>query len=602
VTSETVPQKPLRLWPGVVAVVLQWALMFGLPVVMPDAEVFGLLGGALGALAILVWWAFFSRAPVAERWGAIVLMILSMLATRRLIDKSLATGAQGMIFAVLAIPVLSLCFVMWAVASRRLSNGPRRATMVATILLACGFWTLVRTGGFNSELHNDLSWRWAKTPEDRLVAQPDSQLPVVQVAAKIPAEAPAVIAKLEAAPVVLPRSPVAAPTITTKADWPGFRGPNRDSITPGMQIETDWSKSPPVELWRRPIGPGWSSFAVRGDLFYTQEQRGEEEFVSCYNSSTGKPAWAHRDAARFWESNAGPGPRATPTLHDGHVYSFGATGIVNALDAADGWVLWSRNAGTDTGMKVPGWAFASSPLVVGDMLVVAASGKLIAYDIATGAPRWIGPAGGDSYSSPQLATIDGVEQILLMSAQGATSVAPADGTLLWKHAWPSDTRVLQPAVTPEGDLLITSGDAMGGVGIRRIAVTHGPAGWTTEERWTSTGLKSNFNDFVVYDGHVFGFNGGILACLDAKDGKRLWKGGHFGAGQLILLRDQRVLLVLSEEGDLALVKADPGQFTELARFRALEGKTWNHPALVGDRLLVRNGTEMAAFRLTLAQR
>jgi outer membrane protein assembly factor BamB len=368
-----------------------------------------------------------------------------------------------------------------------------------------------------------------------------------------------------------------------------------------MQIETDWSKSPPVELWRRPIGPGWSSFAVRGDLFYTQEQRGEEEFVSCYNSATGKPVWAHRDVARFWESNAGPGPRATPTLHDGHLYSFGATGIVNALDAADGRVLWSRNAGTDTGMKVPGWAFASSPLVVGDMLIVAASGKLIGYDIATGAQRWVGPKEGDSYSSPQLATIDGVEQILLMSAQGATSVAPADGTLLWKHAWPSDTRILQPAVTPDGDLLITGGDAMGGVGIRRIAITHGPAGWTTEERWTSSGLKSNFNDFVVYDGHVFGFNGGILACLDVKDGKRLWKGGHFGAGQLILLRDPRLLLVLSEEGEIALVKADPGQFTELARFRALEGKTWNHPVLVGDRLLVRNGTEMAAFRLSLAR-
>ena len=299
----------------------------------------------------------------------------------------------------------------------------------------------------------------------------------------------------------------------------------------------------------------------------------------------------------------GAGPRATPTLHDGHVYTFGATGILNAFDGRNGAVLWSRNAATDTHKKVPGWGFASSPLVVGDLVIVAVSGQLAAYDASTGVPRWTGPSdGGGSYSSPQLFTIGGVPQILLMSSPGATSVAPADGTLLWKHAWPSDTRIMQPALTADGDLLITAGDAMGGTGLRRIAVVHGPSGWTTEERWTSAGLKPSFNDFVVHDGNVFGFDGGILACIDVNDGKRKWKGGRYGHGQLVLLRDQNVLLVLSEEGELALVKAAPDQFTELARFPAMEGKTWNHPVLVGDRLLVRNDHEMVAFRLALARR
>jgi outer membrane protein assembly factor BamB len=403
----------------------------------------------------------------------------------------------------------------------------------------------------------------------------------------------------EARPVALPPAPAAT---AAAADWPGFRGPGRDSIIRGITIKTDWSTSPPVELWRRPIGPGWSSFAVRGDLLYTQEQRGEEEVVACYNAATGNPVWAHRDAARFWESNAGPGPRGTPTLHDGRVYTLGATGIVNALDAGDGAVSWTRNAASDTGAKVPGWGFAGSPLVVGDLVIVAASGRLVAYDAATGAPRWLGPAGGDGYSSPHLVTIDGVTQVLLMSSLGATSVAPADGKLLWKHSWPSDTRIMQPAVTADGDLLISCGDAMGGVGLRRIAVAHGPAGWTTEERWTSAGLKPSFNDFVIHDGHVFGFDGVYLACIDAKDGKRNWKGGHYGHGQLVLLRDQGLLLVLSEQGELALVKAASDQFTELAHFPAMEGKTWNHPVLVGDRLLVRNGNEMAAFRLSFASR
>jgi outer membrane protein assembly factor BamB len=199
-------------------------------------------------------------------------------------------------------------------------------------------------------------------------------------------------------------------------------------------------------------------------------------------------------------------------------------------------------------------------------------------------------------------TIDGVSQILLLSGHGAASVAPADGTLLWEYPWPSDVRIVQPGLASDGDFLMGNGEGMGGSGIRRVAVAHGSTGWTTEERWTSAGLKPNFNDFVVHKGHVYGFDGSILACIDLKDGKRKWKGGRYGNGQLILLPDQDVLLVLSEEGDLALVKATPDQFTELARSPAIKGKTWNHPVLAGDVLLVRNGEEMAAFRLSLARR
>jgi outer membrane protein assembly factor BamB len=355
-----------------------------------------------------------------------------------------------------------------------------------------------------------------------------------------------------------------------------------------------------VELWRRPIGPGWSSFAVRGDVFYTQEQRGDDEIVACYHLTTGKPVWMHRDATRFWESNGGAGPRATPTLSNGRVYAFGATGILNALDAHDGSVIWSRNAASDTGTPVPGWGFASSPLVVGDLVVVHA-GVLVAYDRATGDRRWLGPARGGGYSSPHLLTIDSVAQILMMSGAGATSVAPADGALLWEHSWPGSP-IVQPAQIAGGAVLISTADGMGGSGMRRIAAARGPGGWSVEERWTSNGLKPYFNDFVVHEGHAFGFDGNILACIDLEDGKRKWKGGRYGNGQLLLLPDQDLLLVLSEDGELALVGATPDQFAELARFPVLDGKTWNHPVLIGDILLVRNGEEMAAFRLSRAAR
>ncbi len=261
--------------------------------------------------------------------------------------------------------------------------------------------------------------------------------------------------------------------------------------------------------------------------------------------------------------------------------------------------MWSRNVASDTDTKVPYWGFSSSPLVVDDVVIVAAAGQLVAYDLATGDPRWFGPGGGFGYSSPHLLTIDGVAQILLLSGAGATSVAPADGTLLWEHPWPGSS-YLQPALTADGDVLIGAASDVGGIGIRRIAVAHGPGGWTVEERWTSTGLKPYFNDFVVHEGHAFGFDGSILACIDLEDGERKWKGGRYGHGQLVLLPDQDLLLVVSEQGELALVAATPDRFTELARFPAIEGKTWNHPVLVGDLLLVRNAQEMAAFRLSLA--
>jgi outer membrane protein assembly factor BamB len=263
-------------------------------------------------------------------------------------------------------------------------------------------------------------------------------------------------------------------------------------------------------------------------------------------------------------------------------------------------VVWSRDAASDTKTRNPGWGFSSSPLVVDQTVIVATAGTLAAYDVATGSPRWVGPRRRSDYSSPHLATIHGVTQVLLLNGTGATSVAPADGKVLWEHPIPPSPRIVQPALTADGDILVSDGEFGAGNAMRRLAVAPGAAGWTTQERWRSIGLKPNFNDYVVHQGHAFGFDGGILACLDLADGARKWKGGRYGHGQLVLLADQDVLLVLSEEGELALVAAAPDKFTELARFKAIEGKTWNHPVLVRDVLLVRNGEEMAAFRLAPA--
>jgi len=561
-------QKPIRLLPGMIIILLQWMIWFVLPIVVPGSFSIGVFGGFLGWLAIIVWWAFFSRAPRFERWAAVVLMIIALFAVSPLIHESIMTGMQGMMFVIYATPVLSLAFVIWAVACRNLSGKIRSVTMIATILLACGVWTLIRSEGITGDGGAEFTWRWAETHEDRFLVQT--------------ADDP-----------VAPGSPTEISE--TEAEWSGFRGPLRNSIIPGVRIETDWSASPPVELWRKPVGPGCSSFAVHGHLFYTQEQIGDDEAVSCYNMSDGKLIWRHRDAARFWDSHAGAGPRSTPTLHGGRVYTLGATGILNVLDASDGSVIWSCNASSDTDAELPGWGFTSSPLVVDSIVVVATAGILVAYNITTGDRLWVGPNGGKGYSSPHLMTIDGISQILLLSEFGVTSVMPTDGTVIWQHEW-IEERIVQPALTADGDLLISAG---GVKGIRRLTVTQGTDDWKIEERWTSLALKPSFNDIVVHKGHVYGFVGPSLACIDVTDGSRKWRGGRY-SGQILLLADQDLLLMVSEKGELALVEANPEKFTEIVKIPGIEGKTWNHPVLVGNILLVRNAQEMAAFELSLA--
>jgi len=559
--------KPLRLWPGIVLSVLLIIVKLIVPVIMPgDALAFSMLGGILLGLLIVIWWVFLSRAPWSQRLGAVLLMVVALYTTRRLLHPSLALAGMGVLFYAYAIPVLGLALAGWAVLSRRLSPRARWVTMAGTILVVCGVWTLFRYEGITAEADAAFALRWSASAEDRLLAQAgDEQM-------------------------TLP-PPVAAAELAT--EWPGFRGPERNGIVSKVSIATDWSTSGPVELWRRHVGPGWSSFSVGTNLVFTQEQRGDAETVSCYSLATGDPVWRHEDPVRFWEAQSGAGPRGTPTLSSGRVYALGATGILNVLDATSGAPVWSRNVADDTETQVPMWGITSSPLVVDDMVVAAAAGSLIGYDRATGTPLWSHKVQGEGYSSPHLLQIDDVQQILLMNAAGASSFLPADGVVLWEYAWPGHP-IVQPTLISNGDMLVSTNEKDG---IRRIKASNEPDGWTVTQRWQSTFLNPFFNDSVVHKGNAYGFDGPFIACIDLVNGERRWRGGRYGRGQVVLLADQDVLLVLAEKGDLALVRAAPESFVELARMHAITGKTWNHPVVVGTTLLVRNAQEMAAFRL-----
>jgi outer membrane protein assembly factor BamB len=557
----------LKLRPGIVIVILQWITAWVIPNLFPGPWIstVGVLSGMVCGLALMVWWSFFSRAPRFERWSAIVLWIFALVIASLFTHESIRTAGQGVLFFAYAIPISSLGFMVWVASCRKLKVLPRRLTMAAALLLTCGAGTLVRSEGMDGGSGLDIAWRWSETNEERFLSQMANERVGEEIYALLP---------------------------ETEAEWPGFRGEKRNSRIAGTVIETDWSASPPVEIWRRPVGPGCSSFAVHGPFLFTQEQQGEDEVVSCYDLKNGKAIWKHNYQARFWDSHAGAGPRSTPTLSEGRIYTLGATGILNALDALDGSMIWSVNAATDAGVESPGWGFASSPLVVDEVVIVAISGKLAAYDINTGQSVWYGPDGGESYSSPQLFTIDGVEQVLMMDEKGVTSFQAADGKVLW--GYPLDgVRIVQPALCANGDLLIDVGAAKG---LQRMSVSLESGTWTIQEHWKSTRLRPNFNDFVIHKGHAYGFEGPSLACIDLEDGQRKWKAGRYG-GQILLLADQDLLIVLTEKGELALVEALPKKHTELAQIPAIEGKTWNHPVLTGNLLLVRNTREMAAFSL-----
>jgi outer membrane protein assembly factor BamB len=550
----------LRLWPGVALAALVLATRFGVPRLAPEL-IPTMIGIAFaGVLGILLWWIFWSRASGVERWGVPVAFAAALVAAQRVLDPSIAKGMMGMMFPLYAVPIAGAALVGWAVLGGRLTGWARRASLAAAALGTAAVWPLLRTEGVSGNLSSEFRARWSTAPEYRL--------PLDAVAA-----------------------PAAGRADSVQAEWPGFRGPRRDGTAPGVRIAAaNWAVAPPSVLWRRKVGPGWSSFAVRGDLLYTQEQRGDHEVVACYRLSTGEPVWQHSDKARFWESNGGAGPRATPSVHDAVIYSTGATGILNALDADTGAVRWSRDLPGDLGAKVPYWGISASPLVVGDLVIVAVSGQMVAYGL-DGVRRWTASKVGTSYSSPQAMMLDGAPQVVLSTEEGVTSLNPADGSRLWHHSWSAST-ILQPALA-DGDVLVAGGGDAAGSGIRRFSVKGG----TATPRWTSTGLKPYFNDFVVHKAHAYGFDGRILACIELAEGRRAWKGGRYGNGQLILLPDQDLLVVVSEEGGLALVEAAPTGFNELARIPALDGKTWNHPAVARGVLLARNGEEMVALRV-----
>jgi outer membrane protein assembly factor BamB len=313
---------------------------------------------------------------------------------------------------------------------------------------------------------------------------------------------------------------------------------------------------------------------------------------------TGRELWTNTWRAEFRESMGGDGPRATPTWHEGRVYALGATGELRALDEGSGKAIWRTNILTDSGATNLDWGMSGAPLIVGDLVVVCPGGpngrSVMAYDRLSGTRKWSVLNDQAAYSSPTLATLGGVPQILVFSSTRLVSVMPATGDLLWEYPWKSEYGInaTQPILL-DGNRLFLSSAYAGSAAVIEIAGTANS--FNVREVWRNNRMKNRFASSVAYQGTIYGLDESIMAAVDAATGELKWKGGRYGYGQMILVGDR--IIVLTEDGDLVMVRATPEKHDELVRFHVLDGKTWNVPVIAGGYLLVRNLAEMAAFDL-----
>ncbi len=452
-----------------------------------------------------------------------------------------------------------------------------------TVLIALVGCALL--GGACRKTANDAHYAAVESNREAQAAQP---------AASTAAPSPSPSASASPSPGASPAAP--APLSNY---WTNFRGPKRDGKYDETTVSTHWPSTGLPVLWKQPIGVGHASFVVADGKAYTIEQRRNQEVVAAYDINTGRELWTQKWNAEFTDST-GDGPRATPTWDNGRIYALGATGELRCLDANTGSVFWGKNILSDNQAKNLPWAMAASPLIVDDKVIVlpgGTSGKsVVAYNKMTGAPVWRVLNDTQAYVSPMLVELAGRRQVVVVSASRVVGLTPEKGELLWEYPWDTDMgiNVSQPIMVDRNRFFISSGY---GKGAALVEVKGSGNSLTASTVWENKNMKNKFNSSVLYNGYIYGLDEGIMVCLDLNTGERKWKEGRFGYGQIILTNGH--LIVTSDQGEVALIKATPEKYTEVARFTAVQGQTWNYPAIASGRLLVRNSNEMAAYDLSV---
>ena len=528
-----------------------------------------------------------SRTPSPYRWLLPVwlwIFLLLMTAAMVWVQSGRDSSDPGLInvLSMLLLILSSIVASIWFLFCSRFKRRTRQLTLAGVLLALAGFVGLFRFDGFSGSMVPLFAWRSAQGPLG------SEQAGELQGSIDL--------------------------TTTTVDDFPGFLGTDRSMTVSHVRLSHDWESRPPEEIWRQPIGAGWSAFAVVNAYAVTMELRGDAEMVTAYDLRTGEQQWAHSQPGAFNHPLGGAGPRSTPLIDEGRVYALGARGTLLALEGATGSVLWRKDLLQEFGVT-PEQEFANiqygrsnSPLVVGDLLVIPAGGNrdrppasLVAYDKRTGEKIWEGGDRQISFSSPRLATLAGVEQILILNEDTASGHDPSTGRTLWEHPWPGKTAaeatVSQAVPVPPDGVFLSKGYG-GGAALIQLLPGEDDRFQVREVWHNRRVLRTKFTNVVLLDGFLYGLSQGILECVDVGTGDRVWKAGRYGHGQMLLV--DRTLLILTEDGELVHVEPTPDRPNRvMGRFQALEGHTWNNLALYGAYVVLRNAREAAVYRLPL---
>jgi outer membrane protein assembly factor BamB len=505
--------------------------------------------------------------PIKPRlWPAVFIIVTAALSYLASWLYSTIILALWMGITVLA----TIAWLTWLLLLSRFNPKTKILVFVTPLLALAAVIGLLRIDYYDGDTIPQLTWRWTPTPTVGLNIEKNSD--IVDLTTRHP------------------------------HDVPEFLGRGRKPVFPGIKLDRDWNKNPPQLIWRQPIGEGFSSFAVVGDFAVTTQQSGPDELVVCYHWPTGKVRWKHADKARFVSSVGGNGPRTTPNIHNGKVYTLGATGILNCLSGKDGSVLWSHNIISENKAAIPMWGKSCSPLLYDDLVVVSAGGpdghSLVAYQQNTGKLVWAAGSDTSGYSSPILVTLKGQRQVLIVNKRNLLSHDAKTGKVLWQHTTKNGDNCTQPLILSDDQVFYSKGYGRGSVLFQIDRNKNND--WTVDILWQKRRvLKTKFTNPVMLNGFVYGISAGsALQCVDPKNGASQWRQkGQFGHGQVLLVDE--LLLIQTEMGKIMLLEANPKEYVELSSFQALNSRTWNYPVLVGQHLLVRNDKEAACFKLTL---
>ncbi len=393
-----------------------------------------------------------------------------------------------------------------------------------------------------------------------------------------------------------------ATTTGSASQWPSFRGPKADDISPDTGLLKKWPDGGPKKLWvYEQAGMGYSGFSIVDGKLYTQGTRGDDVTVICIDASTGKEKWAtkvSKDDGEGYNSGWGNGPRGTPTYSDERVYTLDPKGVVSCLDANDGKVVWQKNLLTDFGGEMGGWGYAESPLVDGSHVILAPGGKkagMVALDKVTGATVWEAKEltpGKAEYASILVAEINGVRQYVKLFEQQLVGVAAADGRVVWSSPWEGKVAVIPTPIVRGNEVYISSGY---GIGCKLIKID---ADNKPSDVWQNKAMVNHHGGVVLVDDHLYGFSDAKgLICQNWKDGEMVWnEKGQYTLKGAVHVADGHLYALNEDDGTVTLVKIDPKEYKQDGQFklepqsanRHPKGKIWTHPVVLNGKLYLRD--------------